>query len=473
MKVLLIVPDATTCAMGVSLRPGQPHLGVGYLASVLLENDHEVDIIDMRVDRSRRRLYRKIPRFNPDYVGITSLSNQFDIAYELVDEIKEKFGVPIVFGGFHVSVMREKVLQDTKADYAIFGEGEYTLLELVNGVDPSKISGLIWRKGSEIITNPPREFIRDLDRLPFPAFEKFPLKKYMERKIPIATSRGCPYHCIYCGIRQGMGRIFRPRSPENVVSEMEYWYQKGYHYIEFNDDCFNLDMQRAERICDLLIKKNMDLKWDIRNGIRVDKVSRTLIQKMKAAGCFFVGLGIESANPDTLKRIKKGIKLEQGERAVELCKEVGLDIDAFFIVGLPGDNYDSFKRTLSFAQSLDLRRGNEVRFFNLVPYPGTELFEWIQKNGRFIYPVEEYLNSIANLSEEPIFETHDFTKEERAKAFQEAQEFVMSKFLATHFGSFMGKIAFLFWKKKWLRSVLGGIGWRSLRVARRIKVRRT
>lgn len=471
MKILFIIPNATSYAMGVHLQAGQPHVGVGYLASVLLENGHEVEIVDMRVNRSRIQLYRKISDFRPDYVGITSLSNQFDIAYDLVDEIKDKFGVPIVFGGFHVSVMHEKVLQDTKSDYGVFGEGEYTLLELVNGIDPSKIKGLIWRKDSEIITNPPREFNRDLDSLPFPAFEKFPLKKYLDKKIPIATSRGCPYHCIYCGNKLSMGRNFRPRSPENVVSEMEYWYQKGYRYIEFNDDCFNFDMQRAERICDLLIENNMDLKWDIRNGIRVDRVSRTLLQKMKAAGCFFVGLGIESANSDTLKRVKKGITLKQAERAVKLCREVGLDIDAFFIVGLPGDNYDSFKKTLSFAQSLDLKRGSEARFFNLIPFPGSQLYEWIQKNGRFIYPVEEYLNSIGNLSEEPIFETPDFTKEERAKAFQEAQEFVMSKFLATHFGSFMGKIAFLFWKNKRLRSLMGGLGSWTLGFSRRLKVR--
>jgi radical SAM superfamily enzyme YgiQ (UPF0313 family) len=473
MKVLLIRPGATPYAMGVHLQAGQPHVGIGYLASVLLKNGHEVEIVDMRIDRNRKKLYRKISDFNPDYIGITSLSNQFDIAYKLVDGIKGNFDTPIVFGGFHVSVMREKVLHDTKADYGVLGEGEYTLLELVNGVDPAKIKGLIWRKGPEIITNPPREFITDLDSLPFPAFERFPLKKYLDKKIPIATSRGCPYHCTYCGTKLNMGRNFRPRSPENVVEEMEYWYRKGYRYIEFNDDCFNFDMRRAERICDLLIEKHTDLKWDIRNGIRVDRVSKPLLKKMKAAGCFFVGLGIESANPDTLKSIKKGIKLEQAERAVKLCKEVGLDIDAFFIVGLPSDNYESFKRTLSFAQSLDLGRGNEVRFFNLVPFPGSELFEWIQKNGHFIYPVEEYLNSIGNLSEEPIFETPDFTKEERAQAFQEAQEFVMSKFLATHFGPFIGKIAFFFWKNKRLRGATGGLGWRALGIARRIRVRLT
>jgi len=469
MKVLLIVPNAKPNAMGVHLQAGQPHVGVGYLASVLLENGHEVEIVDMRVNKNERQLYLKISDSNPDYVGITSLSNQFGIAHSLVDRIKEKLGVSVVFGGYHVSVMREKVLQDTKADYAVFGEGEYTLLELVNEVDPTKISGLIWRNGSEIIANPPREFNRDLDRLPFPVFEKFPLKKYLDKKIPIVTSRGCPHSCIYCDVRLGMGRRFRSRSPENVVSEMEYWYQKGYRYFEFNDDCFNFDMQRAERICDLLIEKDLDLKWDIRNGIRVDKVSKTLLQKMKDAGCFFVGLGIESVNVDTLKRVKKGITPKQAERAVELCKEVGLNIDAFFIVGLPGDNYESFKKTLSFAKSLDLEKGSEVRFFNLVPYPGSELFEWIKKNGRFIYPAEEYLNSIANLSEEPIFETPDFTEEERARAFQEAQEFVMSKFLATHFGSFIGKIAFPFWKNRWLRRSMGGLGSRALGVARKLK----
>jgi len=473
MKVLLIVPDATTLAMGVRLQPGQPHLGVAYLASVLLKNGYGVEVVDMRVDRNKTQLYNKITDFKPDYVGVTSLSNQYRIAYELIDGIKEKFDVPVVFGGYHVSVIHEKVLQDTRADYAIFGEGEYTLLDLVNGTDPSKIQGLIWRKDSEIIANPWREFMKNLDDLPYPAFEKFPLEKYLDRKIPITTSRGCPHRCTYCAVRLGMGQNFRPRSPENVVDEIEYWYQKGYRYIEFNDDCFNFNMQRAERICDLLIEKNLDLKWDIRNGIRVDKINKTLVEKMKAAGCFFVALGIESGNPETLKKVKKGIKLEQAKRAVKLCQEVGIHIDTFFIIGLPFDTYESFKKTLSFAKSLNLGKGDEARFFNLVPFPGSELFEWVQENGRFLHPVEEYLNSINIYTEEPTFETPNFTREERMKAFREAQEFVMSKFCFTHFGSLLGRFAYLIWKNEWLRIQLGGVGSRALRVARRLKEQRT
>ncbi|MFH0979278.1 MAG: radical SAM protein [Candidatus Woesearchaeota archaeon] len=464
MRVFFVVPNSKG---DVLLKPSSPHNGTAYLASTLLHNGHTVKVLDMRLDYTDEDLFKRLSDFKPDLVAITMTSREFLNIYKLVNKVK-RHGYKVIVGGPHPSTIGAKILEDTLADYACLGEGEFTLLELANGKKSSKIKGLIWRDKNKIVTNKPRPLIENLDEIPFPAFELFELDKYMDKKISMVTSRGCPYACTYCTMRFTMGMKFRARSPKNVVDEIEYWYKKGYCYFAFVDDCFTYDMKRAENICDEILRRKLRIKWDLKNGIRVDKVNEVLLRKMKNAGCFFIAFGVESADQGILNKMKKGITVKMAEDAVRLAKKVGIkDVSGFFIIGMPGDNLMNFRKTLDFALSLPF---DEIRFYNAVPYPNTELFSWIRKNANLLGSPDNYLNNASRWDSKPIFETPDFSRQERQNAFELAQEYVMKYLMRVEFGSFVGYLAWLVWKPRLTRPFVmsvGKKGWTLLRHLRK------
>lgn len=418
MKILLLVPDVT----GQMGTPSYPHIGLSYLTSYLTElSGHSVMPVDLRVS-SFKPVKEWLKQFHYDFIGITSSDLGYKKAYELISTIKKITNTPIVIGGPHVSTNKANVLRQCKADYAIKGEGEVTFSELCAGFPVGQIDGLIWRDNDGVHENLDRPPITDLDALPFPAYDKFHTSKYSLSEIPIVTSRGCPHMCIYCAVHCIMGYKFRPRSPENVVDEIKHWAAKGHTHFQFTDDNFTFDMNRAKRICDLIIHEELKIKWNVRNGIRVDKVDKELLQKMKNSGCYFVFFGMESGSQEILKSIKKGTTIDQIRNAVALTKEVGLPAGGTFMIGHPDETYMDFEMSLSLAKSLEL---DECRFYNILPYPGTELFDWIKDYGRFIYQPEDYLNTITSWNNKPVFETPYFTEKERKKAYNEGHGLYM------------------------------------------------
>ena len=288
MKVFFIIPNVK----GILARPTSPHIGTAYLVAVLLEHNHNVSVLDMRLGYNEEYLINKLKEFGPELVCVTCVSMHYKATYQIIDKLKEN-GFRVAIGGPHPSTIKEKVLKECKADFAVKGEAENTLVEICSGKSLKDIKGVIWRDEEKIVENPDRELIKNLDNIPFPAFQFYELEKYIDKKFPIVTSRGCPYGCTYCSIRLTMGRGFRARSPENVVGELEHWNKTlGYDYFGFNDDCFSLDIERAKKICDLIIERGLKIKWEIRNGIRVDRVDEELLKKMKQAGCFYISFGV-------------------------------------------------------------------------------------------------------------------------------------------------------------------------------------
>lgn len=466
MRIYFIIPPAT----GILDRPSSPHLGVAYLAAVAREEGHEVRVVDMRFGYSKEEVIGRVKDFSTDVVCLTSTTMGYEFVYSLIDELK-KHNSFVMVGGPHSSAIKKDILEESKADVAIKGEGEETLKELLINLskknhDFSKIRGVIWRDNGQVVENPEREFFHELDKLPFPAYDLFELERYMDKKIPIATSRGCPYYCTFCTIFLTMGRRFRARSAGNIVDELEYWENKGYRYFGFNDDNFSSDMKRAEEICDEIIKRNLKIKWELRNGVRIDRVDEPLLRKMKRAGCFYLAFGVESADQDVLNKMKKGLNIKRVKRAIMLAERVGIKKGAFFIIGLPGDNFKKFKKSLKFATSLPL---DEVRFYSAVPYPGTELFSWVKENARFIRPPEEYLDSASAWDPTPVYETDDFTKEERLKALEIAESHVMRYLMKREFGNFAGNIAWYVWKPKLMRKPMMYVGKKAWTFARQIK----
>ena len=460
MKVLLILPPN----IGRYIVATVPHAGLAFLAAILEEKGHVVEVQDMRIHAGNEHLFSKIMEFKPDFIGISTASIGYKMAYEIVEAVKRRFPkIPVAMGGSYASTVHSKILQDTPADYVVYGEGEHAFLELASGTAPKDVNGLIWRDGDEIVMNPPPKFFHDLDSLPFADYDKFELDKMLEKRIPIVSSRGCPNRCTFCSIQLVMGYPFRARSPEHVVKELEHWYNRGYDTFEFSDDNFTFNMPRAEKICDLIVEKGMKLKLIFGNGLRADRVNERLLTKLKQAGTVWIGYGLETSDEHGLVILKKDLNLDQLRRSVAYTKKLGIECQVNFIIGCPDQTYETFKKDFEFAEEI---APDQLRFFNMIPYPGTEMFEWVKQNGRFLHQPEDYLNDLNYWGEEPVFETDEFTREERIKAYRIGQERVMKLFLRKHFGRFIGNLGFQLWRRPFVQKY--GInmaikGWVALR----------
>lgn len=448
MKVLFIVPWNKTLFGDERAVPGHPHVGIAYLTAVLKHNGHKVKIYDQGIEKDDSRLIRSIEEFRPDIIGVTAFSYCYKYVFELIRTVKESTNTPLIIGGPHVSAVRSKVLKQTNADFAMKSESEISFLVFLDEFKKkkpnfSKVNNLIWRDPDEqIIENKDEPLIHKLDMIPFPDYSEFKWPEYMyfsTKTIPIITSRGCPYGCNYCSVRLSMGQGFRPRSPENVVAEIESWYKQGFKNFEINDDCFSLDLGRAEKICDLIVEKNLKINYQLYNGIRVDRISERLLEKMKKSGCVFVSYGCESGNQGIIDIIGKRITLNQVKSAVALTNKVGIRNSVNFILGHPGETYKTAMETLEFASKLPT---DFVNVYNLIPYPGTSLFDWIESNGKWIYHPDYILENIGSRDLKPVFETREFTEKERIRALQKGFALYDYTIMRFRLGKPIGTIAY-------------------------------
>ena len=448
-KVLFVIPRVKSLFGDDYARPGHPHIGIAYLSVFLKQNGVSVAIFDAGVENDQQALGRLIHSFQPELIGITAFSYCYHLAEEVVRIVRTYTRTPIVMGGPHVSAARREVLENGAIDFAIKGEGEFTLLELVNAIhngnpDYNRIEGLLWHNETGIAENPDRPFIADLNVLPFPDYESFNLSEYIntakEKRLPIITSRGCPYSCNFCSVRLSMGRRFRARSPENIVGEIAYWHKKGFTSFDINDDCFNFDPQRAIRICDLILERGLKISYQLYNGIRADQLTRELLEKMRKSGCNFLSFGCESGSEEILKVIKKGLTLYKVRQAVSWSNEAGIRNSVNFIIGHPHETYQTAMQTLDFAESLP---ADFVNIFNLVPYPGTDLFHWVKEHGRFLVDEKNYLKGIAAYDDNPIFETKEFSREERTRVLKKGRALYERRIMQFRIGKTLGYLAYL------------------------------
>jgi anaerobic magnesium-protoporphyrin IX monomethyl ester cyclase len=354
-------------------KPPYPHLGLACIASYLKSKGIACNVIDAKFEGvSLEEVETRLRILNPTIVGITSMTHEIynaDAVAQLAKKINPQ--VITVIGGCHVTALPLETMDEFKNfDVAIIGEGEYTFADVVNK-NLEDVEGIAWRKGDEVKINKPREPIQNLDDLPMPAWELFPKSS----EYPMVTARGCPYKCNFC--MRVMGNKVRKRSPQNVVAEMKKCVN-AYHpkILRFMDETFTVNKSYLNEVLDLIITSGLQkkVKWDAQT--RVDLVDEELLRKMKTAGCFALGFGVESGNQEILKNSGKNINLEQVVKATRLARKVGLQTEAYFIFGHPFETYQTAKDTINFAAKINTTK---TTFGIMVPYPGTQIYELAKK----------------------------------------------------------------------------------------------
>jgi len=404
--------------------------GVGYVSESLNVAGIDNVVFDMSLYPDRDKLMSQIQKFNPDLIGITMRSLNFKRHYALVAEIRQRFPhIHIVAGGPHISTFREKALHSCpELDYGVVLEGEQTIVELCKDTLPlSEIWGLIYRNRKSdggIAYNGDRPFCHDLDFLPLPTYSRFELSRY-KCSIPIVSSRGCPFQCIFCPVKKTIGHQYRARNPVLVAEEVEWWYQKGYREFDFTDDNFTLIPNRVYQFCDEIARRNLKHTiFSCGNGIRADKVDRYLLTKMKQSGFYQLSFGVEAGNNQILKNIKKGETIEEIEHAIATACELGFLVRLTFLLGSPGETWKDIQDSIKVALKYPVWKFN---FFNLIPFPGTELYDWITTNNYWVVDQEEYLNEIDHWTNKPAFETPELSCEKRIQAYE-----LTHKLMITH-----------------------------------------
>ncbi|OGP74746.1 MAG: hypothetical protein A2W09_02820 [Deltaproteobacteria bacterium RBG_16_50_11] len=392
--------------------------GIGYIAQVLDDHSIEYEYIDMRIDSSLRELRKRALHLAPGLIGFSMSSLNYKNTYRMISWIKEVSPFSkIVVGGHHATIFKEKVLEDCPdIDFAVISDGEKTILELCEGNVPYEATkGLVFREGEKIQFTGERAPVKNLDELAFPRYEKFNLNHY-SRQIPIHSSRGCVHQCTFCPNKL-LARAYRTRSVGNFMAEIEHWYEKGIRQFAIDDDNFTLNRERVLRICDEIERRNLtNLFLRCSNGIRADRVDRDLLARMKEIGVREVGFGVDGGNNDVLHFLKKGETIETIENAIKIACDLGFDVKLFFLVGSPHETKADIEDSIRLARKYPVAR---VNFNNPIPYPGTEMFEYVKEHHLFLIPPEEYLNQVAENESIPVFETPELVKRERVKILKQ------------------------------------------------------
>jgi anaerobic magnesium-protoporphyrin IX monomethyl ester cyclase len=406
-KVLLIFPPMANVRFtnNICILP----MGIASLAAWLRERDGlEVEVLDTVVEGydiiaplgreavkfglSYESIQERIAHFGPDLLGVSTIfSSQFPFVREIARRARAADpGLLIVTGGAYPSFLPEHCLETSELDAVVIGEGELPLAELIDrinrGQDWGGAPALAYKDGGGIKVNSQRQLIPDLDTLPFPAYDLFPIERYFavnlpmqsisrsRRNLPVATSRGCPYRCRFCSSTIHWGSRYRVRSVDNVLRELALLKEQyRVEEIKFQDDNLTFDQDRAKALFRGMIERGLTFPWNTPNGIAIRHLDDEMIALMKQSGCYELTLAVESGDSDVLKNIiHKPLDLAEAKDAAARIKAHGIETAGYFIIGFPGETRAQIEHTLRFALDLRLDR---VYIFMYTPLPGTPLAE--------------------------------------------------------------------------------------------------
>lgn len=364
-----------------------PAIDIPYSAALIRDKGIPVRVIDcLGSDWEISKLLIFFQENCSDLIALRTSTPTFDWDMRVAKLIKTVTSSPLIVFGPHVQIFPNETLRHPFVDAIVLGEPEFTLLDIADKGISANIEGLWYKDKEKIIQNQPRELIENLDSLPFPAWDLMPyldyegtnLMKDIKPFVTIQSSRGCPHSCTYCPYPVTQGRSLRARSPQNVVDELD-WLSKelGIKSVLFRDPEFALYRERVVKICEGIIDRGINISW--RCETRLKDLDEGLITLMSKAGCIGINMGIESGDDEVLKNVKRRIiPLTQAQSIVKSCQKNNIESFCFFILGLPGETFESAKKTIDYALKL---KANFVQFTVSTPYPGTELREWAENKG--------------------------------------------------------------------------------------------
>jgi anaerobic magnesium-protoporphyrin IX monomethyl ester cyclase len=398
MKVLFLHPYGSNFIKGVNdittIFNLMPPLGILSIAAWLERHGIDVEIIDGYASReSHEVMVAKIIASGCRAVGFSCTTSSFPETNRIAALLKEKApAIATVLGGAHACTIGAPLLDSYPAlDYLVIGEGENTMLELARAGfrDVENIPGVAYRGSDGTgVCSGQRELIRNLDSLPFPAYHLLPnfprlyrLPLFSYPKAPstsIISSRGCPYACSYCD-RSVFSRGFRFNSPEYILEHVAMLNREyGVRHVFFYDDLFTFDRKRVAEFCELKAKKGIKVSYNC--IARLEHVDAELLALLKGSGCWQVNFGIESGDPEILKKHRKFYGLDEVGQKLMMVKQAGMRVKGLFMVGLPGEDEAAIRRTIDYALSLPLDEINVTKF---TPFPGAPVYKDIREFGEF------------------------------------------------------------------------------------------
>jgi len=437
MKVLITNPPWPGEGFGARSDVRWPHkrsdkfieypIYLSYLVAIVRESGYQVSFLDAILEElGIENFAERVRAIGPDIVVLECSTPSINFDLQSAAAVKKVSpSTRTVLIGSHPTVYhREIMAENPTVDAICRGEFDYTVRDLVRaqaeGKDWSDIPGLTWRRDGEVQVNPDRPVIENLDEIPFPARDLVDSPNYRQgtfrgkHPTTVLTSRGCPFHCVYCLWPSTLyGHNFRARSAENVVDELEECVNKyGIDEVYFDDDSMALDRERMLEICRLIVERGVKFEWI--SQCRVDSMDEEVLRAMKKAGCRYIRFGVESGSPRMLKLMKKGITTEKAMEAFRLARKVGIRTQAFFLFGLPGETEETVRETIEFAKKI---KPGSAQFAVAIPHPGTELFKTTTEKGWIRYDNWEDFSSCLGMIETPEFPL-DAAEKARVRAYK-------------------------------------------------------
>lgn len=347
------------------------NLGIPGMIRLMGNQDHELWL----------EIERNVVAENPDLVGITCNSGNMDAVALLVRRLK-RLGLPVILGGSHPTVLPEQSIRYTSADMAAIGEGELTLVRILDalsrGGSLAEIPSLAWQNAGDIVVNPRGKLIDSIDSLPIPDRSFVQRSAYFGEVL--MTGRGCPFNCAYCASRNIWGKTVRLRSQGSIIQELEMLAKEaesqpdplpGRWVVKIVDDTFTVSRKRTIALLEEIISAGLN-RFEFTGGVRADTLDESVVQKMREANFRRVTLGVESGSPKILKMIRKGETNEDVKRALTLLREAGIRSHAFFMIGFPDESPEDIAMSKRFIQEA---QPDYIEVNMVTPYPGTDLFE--------------------------------------------------------------------------------------------------
>lgn len=376
--------DWEVMAYNADFNPRSERMKISYLA-----NEGFANYLKERSDLTTpvwREVRSAISEYKPDVVGISAKSQNFNSACMVAGLAKEiNRGIVTIVGGPHPSMVGRDAMGCQDIDISVIGEGERTIAELLNalagGRDLGVVTGIIYRRDGSILENGPREFIEDLDSLPFPSADASGTLKDYKRYPKVAfknilATRGCPYDCLFCGSYKIWSRRPRFRRPENVTREITSLQHKGLGSVHFSDDTFGIEKRYIKSLCHAIIERCPAARWSCETHVKL--LDEDIVTLMKKAGCFSIQLGVESGDDGILKNIRKNFTIEEALAACGMIRRHGIELRLFFMLGSPFETEETLSETARLIKKI---KCDELIYSIFTPYPGTEAFELCRDRG--------------------------------------------------------------------------------------------